>query len=108
VARKGRQDPRSITGVSFGLTEEGRLITGMEGFDGADTPIEEDDRPSFSTNLRQTDSGVVNTAKPYGVYCPNGEHNLVDDPSEQDFDAVKCTRCPYGALVRSKVVAGQS
>lgn len=34
--------------------------------------------------------------------CPKGSHNLVDDPSEKDFEAKKCTNCPYGVLVRRK------
>lgn len=36
-------------------------------------------------------------------YCQQGQHNLVPDPSEREFEAVKCTNCPYGALVKRRV-----
>lgn len=108
------RDPRSVTGESFGVTPEGRLITGMEGFDGVDKSDQAEIKtehgaekiPSISTSLRATEDGrVVNTAPPIGRYCRPGEHNLVDDPSEQDHEAVTCTRCPYATLVKPKVVA---
>lgn len=35
-----------------------------------------------------------------GEYCQT--HNLVPDPTERDFEALKCTNCPYGTLVKRK------
>lgn len=111
-----RKDPRSITGVSYGVSEEGRLITGMEGYDGVDTdldiPTESGGKkplPSFETNLKRDASGqIVNTSKPLNRYCPNGQHELVPDESEGDFEAVQCTRCPYHCLVKPKIAQEQS
>lgn len=34
-------------------------------------------------------------------YCER--HNLVPDLSEQEFEALKCTNCPYHCLVKRKV-----
>ena len=33
-------------------------------------------------------------------YCK--VHNLVPDPSEREFEAVKCTNCPYASLLKRK------
>ncbi len=32
--------------------------------------------------------------------CQAGKHDMKPDPSETDFEAEKCSRCPYGRLIR--------
>ena len=41
-----------------------------------------------------------------GKYCQ--AHNLIEDPSEKDFEALQCTRCPFKCLVRARVEAQQT
>lgn len=44
----------------------------------------------------------VNLAERKSVpMCAPDKHNLVPDPSETEFEAETCTRCPYGRLVRA-------
>lgn len=96
------KDPRSITGESFGVTDEGRLITGVEGMDGVEIDIKPE-MPSFATHLVTTKEGQVVSTGPVvaGRYCQT--HNLVEDDSDPDFEGLKCTNCPYGCLTKRKV-----
>lgn len=35
-------------------------------------------------------------------FCPADQHDLKPDDTEQDHNAYKCTRCPYGVLTTPK------
>jgi hypothetical protein len=37
--------------------------------------------------------------------CPPDQHDLKPDDSEQDHNALKCTRCPYGVLTTPKALS---
>lgn len=36
------------------------------------------------------------------TFCQGGAHNYVPDESETDFEALKCTKCHHGVLVKRK------
>lgn len=83
------------------VTPEGRIITGITGAEGVDTAVDPA-APGFSTHLKRTKTGeIVNTGPVVGgKYCQT--HNLVKDPSEKEFVALKCTNCPYHCLTKRK------
>lgn len=78
----------------YGYSEEGRPITGIvdEGLDNLDAPIFDAKGETIHVNMAQ---------RPAIRVCATG-HDLVPDPSETEFEAETCSRCPYGRLLRRK------
>lgn len=79
----------------FGYSEEGRPITGItdgEVFDPT-APIHDPKGETTYHDLTKVKAVAV---------CAPDQHNLVPDLTETDFEAVTCTRCPYGCLVKHK------
>lgn len=83
----------------YGYSEEGRPITGIVGddLDDPSTPIGDPKGETIHVG-RIAELPVLPSQTP----CPDGVHDLQPDPSEPDWIAEKCTRCPIGRLIRRK------
>lgn len=85
----------------FGRTEEGRPITGID--DGA---LDDPNAPIDEPKGEILNIGVSDLSKlpptPSQIPCAPGQHDLVPDPSEEEWEAETCTKCPMGRLITRK------
>lgn len=81
------------------LTGQPRLITGV-----TDGNVRDPNAPVNEPLGKTYNIGKLDDLPVHSRYCPNADHNLVPDETETDFEALKCTKCPYGVLVKPKTI----
>lgn len=62
----------------------------------------DDNKKSVIPELGEGRKWVVRKNELKPLNNPRCEHEFVDDPTEKDFVAVKCTKCPVGRLIRPR------
>lgn len=105
--RRGRRQSQSQSieadttyrDYGYGFSDEGRPIAGQIGYE----PEEQPYNPQAQAFDELGETTVHDLSQQRAIkMCAPDQHNLVPDETEEDFEAVTCTKCPFGMLFKHK------